>query len=79
MIMYNVIYGYTPWFGRKVEELIHNIQHSLLDFPDTQVKLSNEFKSFIEGCLAVDEEERFNWDEVFKHKLVAEHFKNYKT
>lgn len=44
-------------------------------------------KSFIEGCLAIEEgnkiliflEERFDWDAVYKHKLVCEHFKNYRS
>ena len=34
-------------------------------------------KSFLEGCLAAEETDRMNWDEVFKHKLVKEYFKNY--
>lgn len=34
-------------------------------------------KSFIEGCLVIEESERMNWDDVFEHPLVKDKFPNY--
>ncbi|CAD8113336.1 unnamed protein product [Paramecium sonneborni] len=79
IILYQVLYGYTPWFETKIDEYINKLWQNLLQFPDDKKKISNEMKSFIEGCLAIEEEERFDWDAVYKHKLVSEHFKNYQS
>ncbi|CAD8083510.1 unnamed protein product [Paramecium primaurelia] len=79
MILYNVLYGYTAWSGARIEQLLHNIEHKLLDFPDDQTSVSDDMKQFIEGCLTMEEAERMNWDEVFKHKLVKDNFKDYQA
>ncbi|CAD8174565.1 unnamed protein product [Paramecium pentaurelia] len=79
MILYNALYGYTPWSGAKIEQLLHNIEHKWLDFPDDQTSVSDEMKQFIEGCLTIEEANRMNWDEIFKNKLVKDYFKNYQT
>ncbi|CAK60939.1 unnamed protein product (macronuclear) [Paramecium tetraurelia] len=79
MILYNALYGYTAWSGSRIEQLLHNIEHKLLDFPDDQTSVSDDMKQFIEGCLTMEEAERMNWDEVFKHRLVKDYFKNYKA
>ncbi|CAD8115809.1 unnamed protein product [Paramecium sonneborni] len=79
MIMYNVLYGYPAWSGSKIEYLLHNIEHKFLDFPNEQTSISYDLKKFIEGCLAMEEAERMDWDDVFKHDLVKDYFKNYQT
>ncbi|CAD8112694.1 unnamed protein product [Paramecium sonneborni] len=79
MILYNVLYGYTPWSGSRIEQLLNNIEHKFLDFPKEQTSVSENMISFIEGCLQTDETDRMNWDDVYKHKLVKDYFKDYQT
>jgi serine/threonine protein kinase len=47
-----------------------------LKFSDN-VKINDDFKNFISGCLKVEENERFSWKDIFTHKLFNNSFKQF--
>jgi len=67
-IYYEMLFGKTPWPCRTQYELINNMCTMPVKFP-YNVKISDESKDFIKGCLTVEESKRFSWDDCIKHKI----------
>ena len=65
--------GKTPWTGNSEYELIKNIERIPLSFP---VELQENTKDFIRKCLALDEKDRFSWDELLLHPIFKGYFSN---
>jgi calcium-dependent protein kinase len=34
-------------------------------------------RDFLRGCLQKEEKDRFSWDELYRHPLVVEHFREH--
>ncbi|CAD8158977.1 unnamed protein product [Paramecium pentaurelia] len=73
LMLYQIIYQKTPWLGRSESELLYNIVHQNLKFPE--VPNVNELcKDFILNCLQIKEENRFSWDTLYRHPYISEYF-----
>ena len=66
-----MLYGDTPWPSHDVIELINNIYRRPLNFPKN-IKISEELKDLIRGCLTIDEEDRLGFDQFYNHKVFRE-------
>ena len=66
----------APWTGRSIPELVKNIKTQKLTFP-SEVEVSDGVKDMISGCLRLKEEDRFSWDQIFRHKCFGDSFKSY--
>ena len=60
LILYELVFGYTPWPSRSLEEYLNNIYGKPLKFPyDAQI--GEHTKNFIQRSLIIDEEKRMSW------------------
>lgn len=41
--------------------------------------ISDLYKDLMQGCLKYKEEERFDWDQIYNHKIFKGHFKGVNT
>ena len=60
LMFYEMVFGYTPWPCRSIEEYLKNITTQPLKFP-FDGKIGNNTKDFIEKSLVVDENKRISW------------------
>lgn len=72
LILYELIFGYTPWPSRSLDEYLSNVYGKPLKFP-YNAQIGENTKDFIRRSLVVDENSRMNWSEVFHHPLVKHH------
>ena len=68
VILYEMLYGDVPWPVSSKFELIQAFKMIPLRF-NPQRKISANLKDFIERCLKIDERERIDWEEIYKHPL----------
>jgi len=61
LIMYELLYGTTPWPSHNVVELVSKLFNNPLKFPEFPV-VSEETKTFISNCLFLEEENRISWE-----------------
>ena len=66
-----MMFGKTPWTGNSEYELIRNIERTPLKFP---YEVSKTTKDFISRCMAIDENNRFSWDELLRHEIFNGYF-----
>lgn len=59
-----MLYGDTPWIGKTINDLIHNIENLPLKFP-SNIYVSKITKSLLSKMLVVDEDQRISWDQLF--------------
>jgi len=64
MIYYEILFGKTPWNVNNFDDLIRMPKEIPIKFPYS-TPISKMSKDFILGCLAYDEEDRLNWDQIF--------------
>jgi serine/threonine-protein kinase ULK/ATG1 len=69
-----MLFGCLPWTGHSEFELIMNINDIPLTFPKT-IPISENTKSFLEGCLHQTEDKRFRWQEIYEHPIFNGNFK----
>jgi calcium-dependent protein kinase len=69
LMLYEMVFGYTPWPCRSIQEYLKNITTQPLKFP-FDGKIGKNTKDFIEKSLVVDENKRISWKEVFEHPLI---------
>ncbi|CAK63370.1 unnamed protein product (macronuclear) [Paramecium tetraurelia] len=74
IILYEALFGKTPWTARSPPELIKNIKTQPLQFPNDKNQISQKTKDLIIGCLQVDENKRFSFEEIYKHPAVSQYF-----
>ncbi|CAD8050269.1 unnamed protein product [Paramecium sonneborni] len=65
LIMYELLYGLTPWHSQNLVELMNKLDSKPLSFP-LHPYVSDSTKLLIKGCLQIREEKRWNWEELFK-------------
>ncbi|CAD8124863.1 unnamed protein product [Paramecium sonneborni] len=73
-IIYEVLFGKTPWTANSIVELLKNIQEKPLMFPDKIKQVSDNMKDVIRRCLIINEEERISWLDLYRHPLFANQF-----
>ena len=73
-IFYEMIHRRTPWTANSEFQLVQNIRNQPLKM---RPGLKPETVSFLEGCLGLEEEKRFSWDQVFNHPIFDGFFKQY--
>ena len=71
IILYEMIFGYSPWPCRTLETYKNNILNRALAFP-YNAKIGENTKDFVKKCLVVDEGKRIGWEEIFKHPLIKD-------
>lgn len=54
---------------------METVCHEGIKFPE-KFNISAEYKDFVLGCLKFDEVDRFNWDQIYNHKLFGGKFQN---
>lgn len=70
VVLYEMLYGKTPWTGTKLEELRKNIETSELVFGVPQ--RSDAVKNLLRRMLDKDPKSRISWKEIFVHPLVRD-------
>lgn len=68
MMLYEMLYGKTPWTADSPYKLFENINNIALDFPDKPIR-SQEVKDLLKLMLIVEDKERISWLELFNHPL----------
>lgn len=68
MMLYEMLYGKTPWTANSPYQLFENINTYPLDFPDKPIR-SQEVKDLLKLMLIVEDRERISWIELFNHPL----------
>lgn len=76
LIFYEMVCGKLPWKGRSEYELLKNILSMPLEFPK-DIELQPNVKSFIAGCLKLNEKDRFSWDDLYCHPIFGNMFSTY--
>ncbi|KAL4438313.1 hypothetical protein ABPG74_009736 [Tetrahymena malaccensis] len=69
VVLYEMLYGKTPWNGDSQLNLYKNIQKQPLVFPDQPMR-SSKLKSLIKKMLQYHEKDRISWQEIFNHDLI---------
>lgn len=70
MTVYEMLYGRTPWTGNNIQALLENILTRKLDFP-ANIARSEKVKELLTKMLAIKEEDRISWNDIFLHELVG--------
>ena len=71
IIIYELFYGKTPFNGNNINELINNILNYNINF-DSDIFISEDFKSLILGMLNKDENLRFDMNDIKKHSFFKD-------
>ena len=66
MLLYEMIYGKTPWPCRDRKSFLKNIMCSPLKFSYDK-PISAITKDFIKRCLVINENKRISWEQFFDH------------
>jgi serine/threonine protein kinase len=74
-IFYFILYGTStlssllpaPWTGSTPADVLKHIQSDKLVFPKSGLR--QDYVNLMTGCLQVEEEKRFTWEQVYKHRL----------
>lgn len=78
LIYYEMLVGKTPWTARSQYELVQNISTKPIEFPSDKV-ISQKSKNFILACLQIDESNRIDWEDIYKHQLFEGRFEQMKN
>ncbi|EGR29498.1 protein kinase domain protein, partial [Ichthyophthirius multifiliis] len=74
-IFYEIIYGRTPFTGKSQYLLIQDFQNNKVVF-DQGIQCSDKCQDFILNCLKIQESQRFEWINAYKHDLFKLEFQN---
>ncbi|CAD8046596.1 unnamed protein product [Paramecium primaurelia] len=65
LILYELLYGITPWHSSNLVELMAKLDSKPLDFPCFP-RVSDQTKQIIRSCLQIYEDKRISWDGLFE-------------
>ena len=69
ILLYELLYGNTPWYASSPINLLKKIQNEPLEFPVKPLR-SKIIKELISMMLVNEEKGRINWPRIFEHDLV---------
>ncbi len=69
MMLYEMLYGRTPWTANSPYQLFQNIKKIPLEFPSKPVR-SQAIKDLLKMMLVVEDKDRISWPEIFNHPLI---------
>ena len=69
MMLYEMLYGKTPWTANSPYQLFQNIKKIPLDFPSKPVR-SQAIKDLLKQMLVVEDKDRISWPEIFNNPLI---------
>lgn len=69
MMLYEMLYGKTPWTANSPYQLFQNIKKIPLEFPSKPVR-SQAIKDLLKQMLVVEDKDRISWPEIFNHSLI---------
>lgn len=86
IMIYEMLYGKTPWVGKTPQDLLKNIINYPLKFHDPQglnsyasplvkkkfTPVSAEMKDLLQKMLCLNEEKRISWEELFEHDVFKQ-------
>ncbi|KAL4455276.1 hypothetical protein ABPG73_021060 [Tetrahymena malaccensis] len=75
-IFYEMLYGKTPYTANSQYQLVKNIQTKPLEF-DPSYNISDLSKDFITRCLKIEEKDRMEWTDVYKHPVFQGYFQKF--
>ena len=73
IIYFEMIFGKTPWDSISNNDLLKKILNDPIEFT-AGINISDLSRNFIEGCLKIEENERFSWGEVYSHEVFEDCF-----
>ena len=71
VILYEMVFGRTPWIGLDERDLLNNILTKPLIFKPN-VKISKLTEVILKKSLVISEEDRISWEELIKLKNIKE-------
>ncbi|CAD8121582.1 unnamed protein product [Paramecium sonneborni] len=69
LVLYELIFGRTPWLCRSFDTYLMEIKTKPLQFP-YEIEISFNVKDFIKRCLKIEEQNRISWTELLKHPML---------
>ena len=78
LMYYEMIYGTLPWTGKTKAEYLQIMRKIPIRFP-FNLPISEKSQDFIKGCLQIEENGRFSWEQIFKHPIFSSGASNSKA
>ena len=86
IMIYEMLYGKTPWAGKTPQDLLNHIVKQALKFTEHQGSnqgyqnslvqkpppITSEMKELLKKMLEITEEKRITWEELFVHEIFRE-------
>ncbi|EGR28262.1 protein kinase domain protein [Ichthyophthirius multifiliis] len=69
IVLYEMLYGFTPWSATNQTQLLINIKTIALKFPE-HPKRQKQLKILIRNMLQYEEYDRISWEEVFQFEFI---------
>ena len=69
-MVYHILTGERPFFGRNIDELKHNIDRGTFKIPK-DMDFSLECISFVASCLKSDSNKRLDWQQLQDHQFLS--------
>ena len=69
VMLYQMIFGYTPWTGYNPQDLFKSIKNDPLKFPEKK-DVDEKLKDLIRKMLAFDQDERLDLEGVLQHEIM---------
>ena len=70
IILYQMLFGCTPFKAKNFIDLIGKIENSPINIPE-EFKISNLCQDLLTGLLKKNPKERINWDQFFDHEWFS--------
>eukprot|EP00741_Cyanophora_paradoxa_P016360 tig00020912_g15796.t1 len=70
-ILYELLFGKSPFEGRTLEHLLWNVENAQLVYPPAMMSLSQDCRHLLENLLQKDPKERLTIRQFIHHKFVS--------
>jgi serine/threonine protein kinase len=74
LILYEMLYGKTPWQGKSPNDLLDKIEKFEVRFPDVPI-VGEPLKRLLSAMLRREEKDRLSWEEIFENAHFTEQTK----
>ena len=69
VVFYELIYKYTPWYGKNAPLLFENIKETPLSFRE-DVEVEEGVQELIRKMLRIDQKKRWDFNKVLEHRVL---------